>query len=67
MFLDLPDPNPNTDPDPSIIQKKIVRKTFLHLPSFLSMKTDVNVASKSKKQKNFFLNLFFVDIWKLPS
>jgi hypothetical protein len=54
------------DPDPSTIkhQAKIVRKTFilirktfiphafLLLYDFLSLKNDVNVASKSKKTKN---------------
>jgi hypothetical protein len=48
------------DPDPSII-KQIVRKTFISsvfllLFDFLSLKKDVNVASESNKQKNFFLN-----------
>ena len=31
----------------------------------LSLKNDVNVPSKSNKQKNFFLNLFFVGVLKV--
>ncbi len=66
MFLGLPDPDPlvrgmdpdtdpdlDPDPDPSIIMQKIVRKTyyFVTLFDFVSLKNDVNVASKSNKQK----------------
>jgi hypothetical protein len=49
MFLDLPDPHPDPlfrDTDPG--------------PSFLSLKNDVNLPSKSKKE--FF---FFVDVLKV--
>ncbi len=41
------------DPDPSI------NKLFLLLFDFLSLKTDVNVTSKIKKQKNFEKKLIF--------
>ncbi len=60
MFLSLPDPDSSLfcadgDPDPSINNQK-VRKTliltiFRLLFDFLSMKIDVNVPSKSNKQK----------------
>ncbi len=68
MFLGLPDPDPlirsmDPDPDPSIIllSSKIVRKTLISTVlwlflDFLSLKNDVNVPSKSNKQKTFFLN-----------
>jgi len=54
-----PDPDPALDPgpDPSIImQKKNSKKildsyNFVTLFDFLSLKNDVNVASKSNKQK----------------
>jgi hypothetical protein len=62
MFLGLPDPDPDPpvrgmDPDPSIIKQKTVRKTLISivlwlLLDFLSLKNDVNVPSKSNKQKN---------------
>jgi hypothetical protein len=44
-------------------QAKIVRKTWIHtvlslLYDFLSLKNDVNVSSKSKKQKKFVKNNF---------
>jgi hypothetical protein len=53
-------------------QSKIVRKIFIPTPvllcdfffDFLSLKNDVNVPSKSNKQKNFFLISFFVGILK---
>jgi hypothetical protein len=54
------------DPDPSIIKRKYSIKKNLDFYCYvtslwvLSLKTDVNVPSKSKKQKN----LFFVDILK---
>jgi hypothetical protein len=63
MFLGLQDPDPlvrgiDPDPDPSIIMQKIVRKTLIHSMIlfsdsfyFLSLKNDVNVPSKSNKQK----------------
>jgi hypothetical protein len=57
MFLDLQDP----DPDPSIIKQKYSSKKNLDFYCFvtsfwlLSLKTYVNVPSKSKKQKTFIL------------
>ncbi len=64
MFMGLLDPDPDPlvrgmDPDPSIIKQKIVRKTLIPtalrlLFDFLSSKNDVNVPSKSNKQKNYF-------------
>jgi hypothetical protein len=60
MVLGLPDLDPSifsTDLDPSINKKKskknldFYRTIFLILYDFLSMKTDANVPSKSKKQK----------------
>jgi hypothetical protein len=36
--------------------KNLVSNYFVTLFDFLSLKTDVNVPSKSNKQKNFFLN-----------
>ncbi len=53
MFLGLQDPDP--DPDPSISckisKKKLDSYYFVTLFEFLSLKNDVNVASKSHKQK----------------
>ncbi len=51
-------------------QAKIKRKTLipsvcLLLFDFLFLKNDVNVPSKSIKQKNFFLNQFFVGLLKV--
>ncbi len=51
-------------------QVKIVRKTlfstfFCLLFYFLSLKNDVNVPSKTNKQKIFFLNYFFVGVLKV--
>ncbi len=71
MFLGLPDPDPlvrGVDTDPSIIpllSSKIVRNTLILtvlwlLLDFLSLKTDVNVPSKSNKQKNFVKNIIFL-------
>ncbi len=63
MFLGLPDPDPlvrgmDPDPDPALdlAHAKIERKTLipnilLLFLTFLSLKNDVNVASKSNKQK----------------
>jgi hypothetical protein len=60
MFLGLLDPNSLVrvvDPDhPSIIKQKKIRETLILtalwlLLDFLSLKNDVNVRSKSKKQK----------------
>jgi hypothetical protein len=66
MFLGLPDPDPlvrgmdpdpalDPDPDPSIImqnsKKNLDSYYFVTLFDFLSLKNDVNVPSKSKKQK----------------
>ncbi len=66
MFLGLPDPDPlvrgmDPDPDPSIMQKKISKKNldsyyFVTLFDILSLKNDVNVPSKSNKQKNVLNN-----------
>jgi hypothetical protein len=61
MFLGLPDHNPLvrvTDPDPSILSSSKNRKKALIpgvlrlLQGFLSLKNDVNVTSKSNKQRN---------------
>ncbi len=53
MFLALPDPLVRgTDPDPSIIN------VLWPLYDFLSLKNDVNVASKSIKQQNLAKNYF---------
>ncbi len=38
---------------------------FHRIFDFVSLKTDVNVPSKSNKQKNFFLNEFFVVVLKV--
>jgi hypothetical protein len=51
--------DPDQDPDSSIIKQKIERKTLIPtvlglLFDILSLKNDVNVPSKSIKQKNFF-------------
>ncbi len=50
------DPHPALDPDPSIIMKNSKKNLdssyFVTLFEFLSLKNDVNVASKSHKQKN---------------
>jgi hypothetical protein len=53
----------DTDPDPFLSPSKNSKKKldyFCFLPffDFLSLKTDVNVPSKSIKQKTFFKNLF---------
>jgi hypothetical protein len=66
-FLGLSDPDPlgrGKDPDH---QAKIVRKTRIStvlrlIKDFLGVKNDVNVPSKSNKQKNFGKVLFFVGI-----
>jgi hypothetical protein len=54
MFLGLP------DPDPSIVmqnsKKNLDSYYFATLFDFLSFKNDVNVPSKSKRQKNIFFN-----------
>jgi hypothetical protein len=68
MFLGLPDPYPlvrgvNPDLDPSIIlpsssknsKKNLDSYCFVTSLDFLSLKNDVNVPSKSNKQKNYFL------------
>jgi hypothetical protein len=62
MFLGLPDPDPLVrvmdpapDPDPSISCKNSKKNLdsfyFVTLCDFLSLKNDVNVPSKSNKQK----------------
>jgi hypothetical protein len=54
------DPDPALDPDPdlSIIMEKSKRNLdsyyFVTLFDFLSLKNDVNVVSKSNKQKKLF-------------
>ncbi len=58
-----------TDPDPDR-QAKIVRKTLIPtvlwlIFDFLSLKNDVNVHSKSNKQKNFVTKLVFVSVLKV--
>ncbi len=60
-----PDPALDPDPDPSIIMPKIVRKTLIPtilwlFLNFYLMKNDVNVASKSHKQKKFSLKIRFL-------
>jgi hypothetical protein len=63
MFLGLPDPYPlvrGVNPDPSIIllsssknsKKNLDSYCFVTSLDFLSLKNDVNVPSKSYKQKN---------------
>jgi hypothetical protein len=52
-----PDPYPvlDPDPDPSIImQKKLDSYYFVTVFDIISLKNDVNVASKSNKQKKLF-------------
>jgi hypothetical protein len=66
VFFGLPDPDPlvrgvdpNPDPDPTIIllsscknnKKNLESYYFVTLFDFLSLKNNVNVPSKSKKQK----------------
>jgi hypothetical protein len=58
MFLGLPDLDPlvrGMDPDPSVImqnsKKNLDSYYFVTLFDFLSFKNDVNVPSKSNKQK----------------
>ncbi len=60
MFLCLPDPDPlvsGMDPVPCIIVQKSKKNLgayyFVTLLDFLSLKKDVNFASKSDKQKNW--------------
>jgi hypothetical protein len=55
MFLILQDP----DPDP------LVRDIDLDLLDFLSLKNDINLPSKSNKQKNYFFQIFFVGVLKV--
>ncbi len=48
-----PDPDPALDPDPSTVMQKYGKKNldpyhFVNLFDFLSLKNDVNVASKSR-------------------
>jgi hypothetical protein len=63
MFLGLPDPDPlvrsmDPDPDPSIFMQNSKNSLdsyyFVTLFYFLSLKNDVNIASKSNKQKKFW-------------
>jgi hypothetical protein len=61
MFLSLLDPDPTLDPDLALdrillspcknSKKNLDSYYFVTLFDFLSMKNDVNVASKSNKQK----------------
>ncbi len=58
MIFWFPDPLVrDTDPDPFIIKqtskKNLGSYCFVTFYDFLSLKNDVNVASKSKKKKNF--------------
>jgi hypothetical protein len=48
-----PDPDPALDPDPSIIMQMHSKKNLdsYYFVTLLSLKNDVNVASKSNKQK----------------
>jgi hypothetical protein len=72
MFLGLTDPYPlvqgkDPDPDPSIIKQKIVRKTLIlivlcTLYDFLSLKNDVNVASKSNKEKKIRKKIIILSV-----
>jgi hypothetical protein len=59
MFLGLPDP----DPDPYIIMQNSKNNLdsyyFVTLFDFLSLKNDVNVPSKSNKQKKLFTKISF--------
>jgi hypothetical protein len=72
MFLGLPDPDPLVsgmdphpalDPDPSIIMQKNKKNLdsyyFVTLFDFLSLKNDVNVPSKSNKQKKLCSKISF--------
>ncbi len=70
MFFAIPDPNPDQlvrgmdpDPDPAIIMKNSKKNLdsyyFVTLFDFLSLKKDVNVASKTIKQKNCVKKLAF--------
>jgi hypothetical protein len=61
MFLGILDPDPDQlvrglDPDPVLSTSKNSKKnldSYCFLTSFLSLKNDVNVPSKSNKQKTF--------------
>jgi hypothetical protein len=57
MFLGLPHQRCGSGSGSFHQQAKIVRKTLIPtVLEFLSLKNDLNVPSKSNKQKNFFLN-----------
>jgi hypothetical protein len=73
MFLGLPDPDllvrgMDPDPDPSIIlllpsknsKKNLDSYCFVTSFGLFILKNDVNVPSKSNKQKNFFLVSFLL-------
>jgi hypothetical protein len=67
MFLGLPDPDPlvrGMDPDPSIImqnsKKTLISTIFDYFFDILSLKNDVNVPSKSNKQKKFCRRISFL-------
>jgi hypothetical protein len=69
MFLGLPDPDPlvrSMDPDPSIIKQKSKKNLefYCFVTSFghfiFEKLCKCTVPSKSNKQKNFFLNRFWL-------
>ncbi len=47
-----------------IVSKTLIPTVFWLSFDFLSLKNDVNVPSKSNKQKNFFLNSFLLVSWR---
>jgi hypothetical protein len=69
MFCDLPDPDPlvrgiDQDQDPSIIMQKYEENLesyhFVTLFDFLSLKNNVNIPSKSNKQKKLCKKISFL-------
>jgi hypothetical protein len=71
MFLGLPDPDPDPlfrgmdpDPDPSTTMQNSKNNLdpyyIVTLFDFLSLKNDVNVPSKSNKQKKLFKKISFL-------
>ncbi len=71
IFLSLLDPDQDpivrgTDPDPSIIKqrKTLIPTVLLLLYDFFSLKNDVNVASKSTKQKTFIFSCHTKVHWR---
>ncbi len=76
MFLGLPDPDPivrgmDPDPDPEQILLPSCKNSEKNLDSYYfvtlydSLKNDVNVASKSNKQKKFDKKKFLFHIFKV--